>query len=608
MLTGYGWNGKILWVDLTSKTTRTEDIPSQVYEDFIGGKGLGAYLLYRSLEPKTDPLGPDNILFFMTGPLQGLPAPNVGRWALVTKSPLTGAFLDTHCGGPLGREIKNSGYDAVAVTGKSDLPITLVIRDDDVRFEDAEDLCGKGTQETTRILHERNPKGSAVYVIGPAGENLVLSAVGCCELAHQTGRGGAGAILGSKNLKGVVAKGTKKIVSKKPESLREINKMVAKLWKEKEGDDFKHYGTGSLVEIANEQGQYPTRNWQNGFFEDYENLLPEKYQNLNTGAHLSCPHCILRCTHAYKIEDPSNPGSEVESTVEYETLGLCGGNLGISDPVAVLRLNFLADDLGLDTISVGSAIGFAMDAFEKGILTEDEIGFPLRFGDAEAALKLMRKIAYKDGIGEVLAKGVRLAAIEIGRGSEKLAVHVKGLETPAWDPRGKKGLGLSYATAAVGASHLRGWPQTSENPDSSALDVIESMVTERDTKHLTDSMIVCHFTWHFPLSREHKISLVNGATGLTYDSESISKFGQRVDTLTRLFNIREGFSRKDDNLPPKFWAAQTAGSAEGMKAFVDETDFERSLDKYYDLRGWSSDGVPKEETIEELGLSSLVKS
>ena len=607
-MTGYGWKGKILWVDLTSKTTRTEDIPSHVYENFIGGKGLGAYLLYQSLEPKTEPLGSENILFFMTGPLQGLPAPNVGRWALVTKSPLTGAFLDTHCGGPLGREIKNSGYDAVAVTGKSDTLITLAIEDDKVRFDDAEDLCGKGIQETTRILHERNPKGSAVYVIGPAGENLVLSAVGCCELAHQTGRGGVGAILGSKNLKGIVAKGTKKSVSKNPESLREINKMVAKLWKEKEGDDFKHFGTLSLVEIANSGGLFPTRNWQNGFFEEYENLLPEKYQHLATGAHLSCPHCIMRCTHAYKIEDPSNPGSEVESTLEYETIGLCGGNLGISDPVAVLRLNFLADDLGLDTISVGSAIGFAMDAFENGMLTEDEIGFPLRFGDAEAALKLMRKIAYKDGIGEVLAKGVRLAAQEIGRDSERLAVHVKGLETPAWDPRGKKGLGLSYATAAVGASHLRGWPQTTELPDSSAHDVIESMVTARDTKHFTDSMIICHFTWHFPLSRNHKITLVNGATGVTYDSESISKFGQRVDTLTRLFNIREGFSRKDDILPPKFWTAQISGSGEGMKAFVDEKDFERSLDMYYELRGWGFDGVPTEETIEKLGLSSLVKS
>jgi len=606
-LIDYGWNGKILWVDLTNKASRIEKVPQQIYEDFIGGKGLGAYLLYKSLKPKIDPLGPENILFFMTGPLQGLPAPNVGRWTLVTKSPLTGGFLDTHCGGPLGREIKNSGYDAVAITGKSDHPVTLIIEDEVIRFDDAENLWGKGTQETTKILHEQNSKGSAVYVIGPAGENLVLTATGCCELAHQTGRGGVGAILGSKNLKGVVAKGTKKIESKYPESLREISKMVAKLWKEKEGDDFKHFGTASLVEVANERSQFPARNWRNGFFEEYEGLLPEKYQHLNNGAHLSCPHCIMRCTHAYKIEDPSCLGSEVESTIEYETLGLCGGNLGISNPVAVLRLNFLADDLGLDTISAGSAIGFAMEAYEKGILTEEEIGFPIKFGDEEAALKLMRKIAYRDGIGDTLSKGVRLAAEEIGKRSEELAVHVKGLEFAAWDPRGKKGLGLSYATAAVGASHLRGWPQTTEKPDSSALDVIESMVTERDTKHLTDSMIVCHFTWHFPLSRKDKIKLVNGATGFSYDSASISKFGQRVDTLTRLFNIREGFTRADDSLPPKFWIAQTTGNAKGSKAFVDEDDFNRSLDKYYALRGWNSDGVPSQETIEELGLASFVK-
>jgi aldehyde:ferredoxin oxidoreductase len=602
----YGWTGKILWVDLTTKTSTIEEIPSQIYEDFIGGKGLGAYLLYNSLKPKTNPLNPDNILFFMTGPLQGLRAPNVGRWTLVTKSPLTGGFLDTHSGGPLGREIKKTGYDAVAIKGKSDQPVVLVIEDNHIRFDDAHDLWGKGTQETTNILHERNSKGSAVYVIGPAGENLVLTATGCCEFAHQTGRGGAGAVLGSKNLKGIVVKGTKKTAPKNPEALREINAMVAATWNEKEGDDFKYFGTASLVEVANERSQFPTRNWTNGFFEGYEGLLPEKYQHLNTGSHLSCPHCIMRCTHAYKIEDPSNPGSVVESTVEYETLGLCGGNLELGEIESVLRLNYLADDLGLDTISAGSAIGFAMDAFENGILSEEDIGFPARFGDEEAAIKLMRKIAYRDGIGDTLANGVRLAAKEIGNGSEKLAVHVKGMEFAAWDPRGKKGLGLSYASSAVGASHLRGWPQTTEKPDSSALDVVDSMVTERDSKHLTDSMVVCHFTWHFPLTREQKISLVNGATGLNYNSDSISKFGQRVDTLTRLFNLREGFSRADDSIPPKFWIAQTTGNAKGRKAFIDEEDFERSLDKYYELRGWDSEGIPTKETITSLGLDTLV--
>jgi len=601
-----GWNGKILWVDLTTKMTRVEELSSNIYENFVGGKGLGAYLLYRELEPGVDPLSPDNILFFMTGPLQGLPAVMVGRWTLVTKSPLTGLFLDTHCGGPLGREIKNSGYDAIAVTGKSDTPVTILIEDDNVTFKDARNLWGRGTQEVTRLLHESTPENSAVYVIGPAGENLVLSAMGCCEFAHQTGRGGTGAVLGSKNLKGVVVKGTQKMITADPDTFSAIRKAVTKKWNDKTDYDFKDYGTAVLVEVANERGQFPTRNWRNTYFEGYESITPEETKQWITGSHLSCPHCIIRCTHSYRTEDPSNPGLEVESTPEYETFGLCGGNLGISDAQTVFQLNYLADDLGLDTIGAGAAIGFAMEAFETGLLEASEIGFPLRFGDGEAALKLMRMIAYKEGFGKVLAKGVRLAADEIGRGTEKLAVHVKGLETAAWDPRGKRGLGLSYATADVGSSHLRGWPQTSEKPDSSAIDVIESMVTERDTKILTDSLVVCHFTWHFPLTRQEKIQLLNSGTGLHYDDERVSKLGLRVETLIRLFNINEGITRKDDTLPARFWESETIGPSKGMKAFIDKEDFEKSLDLYFELRGWGKDGVPTKETIKKLGLGSLV--
>ena len=605
-MTHKGWNGKILWVDLSTKTSRVEELASEIYEDFVGGKGLGAYLLYRELKAGVDPLGSDNILFFMAGPLQGLPAVMVGRWTLVTKSPLTGLFLDTHSGGSLGREIKNSGYDAVAVTGKSDSPVTILIEDDSVSFNDAQCLWGKGTHEATCLLHESTPKDSAVYVIGPAGENLVLSATGCCELAHQTGRGGAGAVLGSKNLKGLVVKGTKKMTIADPDTFSAVRKTVTKKWNDKTDYGFRDYGTAVLVEVANERGQFPTRNWRNSYFEGYESLTPEETKQWITGNHLSCPHCIIRCTHSYKTEDPSNPGVEVESTPEYETFGLCGGNLGISDAQTVFKLNYLADDLGLDTISAGAAIGFAMDAFESGILKENEIGFPLQFGDGEAALKLMRMIALNEGIGKVLAKGVRSAAKEIGRGSDRLAVHVKGLETAAWDPRGKRGLGLSYATADVGSSHLRGWPQTSEKPDASALDIIESMVSDRDTKIFTDSLIFCHFTWHFPMTRDEKILALNSGTGLKYDDTSVSTFGQRIETLIRLFNINEGVTRGDDILPPRFWEPETIGPSKGMKSFIDQDDFEKSLDKYYALRGWSKDGVPTKETIDKLGLSSLV--
>ncbi len=601
------WNGKILWIDLTKKLSRVEQLPANVYADFIGGKGLGAYLLYRQLRAGVDPLGPNNVLFFTTGPLQGLPTVMIGRWTLVTKSPLTGLFLDSHCGGPLGREIKNAGYDALAIFGKSETVVTILVEDDNVSFKDAQHLWGKGTQETTRLLHETSPQGSAVYVIGPAGENLVLTATGCCEFAHQTGRGGVGAVLGSKNLKGVVVRGTKKLTTADPATFGEIRKAVTKKWNDKVDYDFKDYGTATLVEVANERGQFPTRNWQNTYFEGYESLTPDQMKQWIVGNHLSCPHCIIRCTHSYKTKDPSNPEIDVESTPEYETFGLCGGNLGINNAQSVFKLAYLADDLGLDTISVGAAIGFAMDAFETGILDENEIGFPLRFGDSKAALELMRMIAFKKGIGEVLAKGVRIAAQELGRDSDKLAVHVKGLEIAAWDPRGRRGLGLSYATADVGASHLRGWPQTTEKPDKSALDVVQSMVVERDTKILTDSLVVCHFTWHFPLTRSEKIQMLNSATGLNFDDDKISKFGQRVETLIRLFNINEGITRSDDILPPRFWEHETIGPSKGMASFITKDDFEKSLDSYYELRGWSSDGIPTKETIKKLGLNQLVK-
>jgi aldehyde:ferredoxin oxidoreductase len=601
-----GWNGKILWINLTTKTSQVEEIPFEIYEEFVGGKGLGTYLLYKNLPKGTDPLGPDNILFFMTGPLQGLPAPNVGRWTLVTKSPVSGLFLDTHCGGPLGQEIKNAGFDALCVTGKSKKLTTLVIENDVVEFRESQSLLGLGTHEATKLLHEQTAKGSAVYVIGPAGENLVLNATGCCELAHQTGRGGAGAVLGSKLLKGIVVRGTGKIEAGNRDEIRMVNKEITRVWNEKPDTDFKKYGTPFLVEVSNERGQFPTQNFQNGYFEGYEQLTPERFEKWYIGAHLSCPHCIMRCTHAYKTDNPLSPGTEVESTIEYETLGLCGGNLGINDAQCVFQLNYLCDELGIDSISAGGMIAFAMEAYERGFLSEEEIGFPLPFGDCRGAKKLLRMIAKKEGIGATFAKGTRLAAKEIGKGSESFAVHVKGLDTPAWDPRGKKGLGLSYATADVGCSHLRGWPQTNDQPDSSALDVIESMIDQRGIKILRDSLVVCHFTYHFPLSQEQNIRMLNGATGLNYNEKSISEFTHRVETLSRLFNIREGLTRDDDVLPQRFWEGEKSGPAKDRKAFVNQEDFEKSLEKYYELMGWGPDGIPKTETIEELGLTILV--
>ncbi|TFF91672.1 aldehyde ferredoxin oxidoreductase [Candidatus Thorarchaeota archaeon] len=608
MMIHHCWHGRLLHIDLENEKVTTNKIPGEVYERFIGGKGLGTYLLYTLVEKGVDPLGAENSLFFLTGPLQGLRAPNVGRWSLMTKSPLTGLYLDSHCGGALGREIKNAGYDAMQITGKAERPVVLQLRDDEVELQSAGDLWGKGTVKTTRILAEKTDRKSSVYAIGPAGENLVKFATGCCELAHQTGRGGAGAVMGSKNLKAIVARGTGEISAADPDALREVNREVAKSWAEKKNYGFKDLGTGFLPEVANGLGQFPTRNWRSGFFEDYESLdMYKAEEEYGLGAHHSCPHCIMRCTRAYKTGDPNGSGTDVESMVEYETLGLMGGNLAIEDVQSVLKLNYLSDDYGLDTISAGGVIGFAMEAFEEGLISEEDLGFELAFGDAQAAIDTLRLIVSRNRIGDKLAEGVKAAAESLGAPAIDLAVHVKGLECAAWDPRGRRCMGLSYATADVGASHLRGWPGTTDPPDGSAVELVESMVRSRNEKLLTDSLEVCHFTYHLPLSFEQKIRLLNGATGLHYDEADMMEFAERVATLSRLFNYREGITRQDDTLPKKFWTPQEQGPREGMKAFVDKHDFEKSLDKFYELRGWNENGVPTSDRIQELGLSDVVK-
>lgn len=604
-MTGECWTKKALWVDLSSGKSKVEILEDDVLERFLGGKGLGAYLLYKNVDNSIDPLGSQNVLFFLTGPLQGLPAPNVGRWTLVTKSPLTGLFLDTHCGGALGREIKQAGYDVICVTGKADSPCILVIEDDTVEIRPAGELWGKGVYETTRKIEQEVAKRSSIYAIGPAGENLVKIATGCCEIAHQTGRGGAGAVMGSKHLKAIAVRGSGKNQAHDIDTIREIYKERLNHWKEKD-TAFKDYGTTFLVALSNARGQYPTRNWQSGYFTEYEGLDAQKMaEQYGLGVHHSCPHCFLRCTHAFKIQNPDNLDEEVESMTEYETLGMLGGNIGISDPESVFRLNYLCDNLGLDTISTGSTIAFIMEAVEKDYITSEEVGFTPKFGDEASAVRLVRMIANREGIGDILAEGTRSASKTLGNSTDTLAVHVKGLETAAWDPRGRKGLGISYATAAVGASHLRGWPDTLDLPDDSAVPVIESMVSARDEKFLTDSMIVCHFTYHIPLTLEHKLKLINAASGLQMSTDDVSLFGQRVSTLARMFNIREGAGRKDDQLPPRFWEPEPDGPAKGMKAFVNREDFEKSLDEFYELREWDNQGIPTQSTLKKLNLDDI---
>ncbi|MFW9919900.1 MAG: aldehyde ferredoxin oxidoreductase family protein [Candidatus Thorarchaeota archaeon] len=600
----HGWNRKILWIDLGSRIIREEKLEADILERFLGGKGLGAYLLYKNLEKGIAPLDPDNIFILLSGPLQGLPAPNVGRWSIVTKSPLTGIFLDSHCGGPTGREIKKAGYDAVCITGRASSPVVITIDDDSTVINDATSYWGKGIYEVTHLLHDRYGDDFSVYTIGPAGEQKVLFATASCEIAHQTGRGGAGAVLGSKNIKSILVRGTKEIASSDVQAIKAVNKEFTQQWRSLD-IDFKKYGTRHLVEIANVYGQFPTRNWQNGFFDQYEDLSHLRMEEYGLGNNNSCPHCVMRCTHAFRTADPRDLTKEVESTVEYESIGLLGGNLAISNPMEVLQLNYLCDDLGLDTISSGSVIGFAIEAFEKGILSQKEVGFHLRFGDFICAAKLLQMISSRTGIGDVLAEGVRFAASKFGHGAESFAVHVKGMEVPAWDPRGRMGQGILYATGDIGASHLRGWPPTSNAPDSSAIEFVEKLLPGRIEKIIKDCLVICHFTNRIPITMDQMRRMLNGATGMNYSLRDLDETAMRIETLIRLFNVREGITRNDDILPPRFWEPQSHGPREGMRSFISNEDFEASISRYYDLMGWDSKGVPTDETMESLGLLNL---
>ncbi len=601
------WSRKILWVDLSTLTTRTENLEPDIYEKFVGGKGLGAYLLYRSVDHNTDPLGPDNVLFLMSGPLQGLPGPNVGRWTVVTKSPLTGIFLDTHCGGPTGRDIKKAGYDGLCITGRAEKPTTIVVDESYVKFEDATHLWGKGIYESTELLRRAHRPNFSVYAIGPAGERRVKYAMASCEIAHQTGRGGVGAVMGSKHLKAVVVRGSNVIGAHDIQEIRNVNKEFNESWRDLD-IDFKKYGTRHLVELANAMGQFPTYNYRSGYFEEHEKIGHETLEHeYNSGNDYSCPHCVIRCTHAFTTQDPRNPSTEVESTVEYETLGLLGGNLGISDPNEVLMLNYLCDDLGLDTISTGGVIGFTIEALERGLLSEDRIGFKVTFGDFKHICQLVQMIASRNGIGDLLAEGVRHVAGTIGKGSEEFAVHVKGLEIPAWDPRGRLGHGLLFATGDIGGSHLRGWPPTSDPPDSSVVPFVESLLPGRIEKIVKDSLIICHFTNRVPITLEQMTRMLVGASGVDYSLDDMKDFAFRVESLIRLFNIREGITREDDTLPPRFMEPEPDGPRKGMRAFVDEQDMDRGLDRYYELLGWDKNGVPTAATLRRLGLADLLE-
>ncbi|MFX0093520.1 MAG: aldehyde ferredoxin oxidoreductase family protein, partial [Candidatus Hodarchaeota archaeon] len=489
----YGWTGVSLRIDLTTgKITREETASKNVLSKLIGGKGIASWRAVQE-QGSYQAFSPENRVFISTGPLQGTNTPAAGRFGLVTKSPLTNAYLDTHAGGYFGPYLKFAGYDMLIIQGRAENPCYLTVFDDEAELLPANELWGKTTHETEDIL-KQNVKNSSVLSIGPAGENLVRIACLTNDKFRNLGRGGAGAIFGYKNLKAIQVGGTKHIPIANEEAFQESIQDIRNRIKEKRnaGVTFFRVGTPSLVDASNSRSQLPTRNFQSGQFDDIDKInasaLEEKFKTRAK----PCYRCSISCARI--LAEPLSWADKdaIIAVPEYETLAMLGSNCGNTDLETIIRANHLCNTLGLDTISTGNIIGFFIECCEKNLVPNQFQSLILKFGDGDGILHLIEQIARrKEGISNILGEGV-MRASEHFPGSSEFAINIKGLEMAAWDPRGKLGMGVSYAVAACGASHLRGWPATMKPPKESALSVIDSLITSQNEKLIKDCLVICH--------------------------------------------------------------------------------------------------------------------
>lgn len=608
----FGYTGRMLDVDLSSGDIGEIPTNEKDARKFIGAKGLGAKMLYDMVEAGTDPFSPENVLMFINGPLTGTLMPTSGRFAVVTKSPLTELFLDSQVGGYFGPEMKFAGYDAVIIRGKSKKPVYLSIFNGEIEIRDASRLWGKTTFETTDAIREElGDMKTRVAEIGPAGEKMVKYAMinidtyNQKERGGQAGRGGAGAVMGSKNLKAVAIRaenGEKPFKYADDENFRKIAKEAFKKVSENEfvKNQRRVYGTPVWINPMSELGILPTRNFRTGTFEHADDISGERMHDTIVVGNKGCYACPILCGKHSVIKEGKYRGTELEGP-EYELLALLGSNCYIGALDAVAKASLLVDELGLDGISTGNVLGFAMECHERGLLSSEQVG-ELDFGNDDPYIALIEKIANREGIGDMLAEGVKIMAEKIGYGAENFAMHVKGMEFPGYDPRGSFGMGLAYATSDRGACHQRAWTVRAETEgklgERFSIDGRAKFVKEiQDERAAAFSLVVCDFA---PLDVSDFVAMLNAATGFDYSEEEYLTAGERIWNIIRLFNLREGITRDDDSLPGRMFEPMMGGATDGIK--LSEEMFNKMLGEYYELRGWSPEGIPTEDTLKRLDL------
>ena len=605
-----GYGGTILRVNLTDGKITKERTPAELARDFLGGRGFGIYHLFKEVPKGADPLGPANKLFISSGPLSGMLVAGGGKCDWTTKSPLTGGYADASMGGHFTAEMKYAGLDTIILEGVSARPVYLLIDDDKVQLLDAAPLWGKGAFDVEVALKQKYGEEYQVATIGPGGENLVLYACVNHDFGRQAGRGGIGAVMGSKKLKAIVVHGTKSVPVADVEGYRKAGLELYKACKEAEGlKEWTRYGTTIVTSWCDEVGALPTRNFSAGSFEGGKTLYGPVMRQEIVITDKGCFGCPCPCG---KYSSMKRYGTFVEGP-EYETIGLLGSNLGIADIQAVAEANRLADDLGLDTISAGGCIAWAMEAYDKGILTKaDTDGLELKFGNVEATFALLKKIAYREGkIGALLAQGIKRAAQQVGKGSEKFAIQVKGMEQSAYATHNATAMLLAYMTCDVGAHHNRSWAITYDlqvGREKVVPEKVARVIWLQNFRPMFDVLGGCRLQWvELGINRDLYVPLLEAMTGIHRTWEDLEAVGNRIWNLTRMYWIREneGFGRQWDLPSQRFYEEppKTGATAGQITSYE---DVQRLLDMYYEQRGWDNNGIPTPATLDNLNITPLV--
>ncbi len=613
-----GYTGKILHVDLANQSIEAEEPDELFYRRYLGGSGLIAYYLLKEVGPEVDPLGPDNLLIFAGGAITGVPVAGSGRSAVGGKSPLTGGYGEADVGGFFGAELRRAGYDAVVVRGQAESPVYLWINDGEVEIRPADHLWGMTTAACQEAIQEElGEKAARFALIGPAGERMVHYACVINDLKHAAGRTGMGAVMGSKKLKAVVARGRTAVPVADQEGVQDLARYMATNWKDKAWS-MHELGTPGGLTGLHKQGKLPTRNFQDGQFEGAEKIGGEAMRDTVLIDRGGCFACPIRCKRVVEVDDEDYQVDPIYGGPEYETIGAFGSNCGVDDLRAISKAHEICNAYGLDTISTGMAVSFAMECFENELLSvHDTGGLELRFGNGEAMVALTQQIADREGLGALLAEGTDVAAAKIGNGAEQYAINTHSQPLPMHEARSRHGQALGYAVSPTGADHMHnmwdeglaadplgeGWKSLGVYTSVPATELpttkVAAYTVTAKVQWLDNAFGMCMF---IPWTNDQKVELIRAITGWETNLFELLKASERQLTMMRLFNMRNGWTRDDDTLPERLSQSHVSGSVSEKPVSPEELD--ETLTQFYTMMGWDPQtGKPTPTKLQELEIA-----